>query len=223
MQFTKISTSFLLSFLASTTILASPVDSSEIIVEVSLPDSAYELDASVPSITEFVSIIDGEKIGLDVRDLENRQAITDSNFRLYLRSLSFRTCVGNACPTFESQEVIRKDNCAWGRCQDVRTLDNMSEDLQLCNLPFSACRLQSPTTRWNLILRRTADAFSCEGASTLWLYTRPHMTTYASLHDYHNGRHIGWCWHEKTDKDVEYCSALPYTVQSLVRCAWLPL
>ncbi|KAF3935030.1 hypothetical protein ABW20_dc0104633 [Dactylellina cionopaga] len=108
MIFSKLLT---MAFVAISAVYAVPVEVEPVLPD--LPDSAYALNPKVPSVEEFVELLDGDPSKLDARSLERRQWVTDNNFRFYLRWFDQTFCGPDlvGCGGTSSQQIIKRDNC----------------------------------------------------------------------------------------------------------------
>ncbi|KAF3914766.1 hypothetical protein ABW20_dc0100541 [Dactylellina cionopaga] len=95
MIFTK---TVMMALLAAAGTVAIPTSDAEPV----LPESAYALDPSVPSIPDLVKLLDGDTTSPDARSLERRQWVTDNNFRIYLHYQD---------AAFQNYNVLKRDNC----------------------------------------------------------------------------------------------------------------
>jgi len=149
--------------------------------------------------------------------------VDDNFFRFYLAHHTSRWCGGGPtnCGNNHDARIYRRDACDWDRCDGGRDVSGVFDvGGGLCNKRFTACRLKN--ARWNLIMRQTGDAGSCQNMASVWLGSGPAKRTYARLHDDANGRQVGWCWYERSHKFYEFCG-IPYNVDSLIKCRWMPV
>ncbi|PVH87557.1 hypothetical protein DL98DRAFT_635284 [Cadophora sp. DSE1049] len=183
-----------------------------------LDDSAYALNTSIPSPTEPEAFYSTQEASHASSKLKNRAWVSDNSFRLYRRHAFMTFCppIGGVCTDHVENTCIKRDNCNWNNCSPYRNLDVMKIAESVCDKLFTACRILD--ARWRLKLRRTGDDLSCQPFVHAILGKGAHLQTYASLHDDANGRHIGWCWYERSHKFLEHCEGIPYNVDSIIRC-----